>query len=577
VSTLILLSIVLCACRKDAHVPVEIDLTRLALCSVAGKVAAVPVAIEGNYPRLLQPDARPIDFFLRLPSKSELFFDFAHEISLEAVRVSVTSDERADVLSPARHQQGAWRAGMQAFDGKVVRLRFENLSKGPLAWGRPRVVGVGELLEPALPQSPEAEVARPNIVLYVVDALRADHLSVYGYERRTSPHLEKLARRSSLFLNAYSTGADTAGSLPGLFTSLYPAEAQGRLRPAKNAAKHTLAEVFREAGYSTAAFLANTTMKSSLGYARGFDTYEIDGGLVIAEKLHARVLEWLNVSRTKPFFLYVQSMDVHHPYELPPSFSGRFSQNENRTPPELTYLPPGLIEKQRSFWRTMVRSLRPHQYDDAVAYADHELGKLIATLGDRGLRDSTVIVITADHGESLGEGGRYYHGLSLHEEQVHIPLIVSLPWLRAQAREDALVSLVDLGPTLLDIAGIPVPSEFKGRSLLRGYERHKPRAVFGVRRFFRPAAYEWFAREGPWKLHVIGSDARLIHIPSDREESNDKSEEMPITKGFLTHLKWGSIWEYRDRIHEVQRLDAGLDEKERNELNEALRALGYIE
>jgi arylsulfatase A-like enzyme len=575
-------------CRGEEQVPVEVDLTRLSVCRIGNDLAKVPAVSEGSSRKLLQSDESPIDFFLRLPAKSILFFELSPGVSQEAFEITVTSDEREEVLAPLQYTVGAWRAEMRGVDGEVVRLRFENRTEDPLAWGRPRIASMADIEDPVLPPKPRVKTDRPNILLYVVDALRADRLSAYGYERPTSPNLDKLAQRSVIFLNAYSTGANTLGSIPALFTSLPPAEAKGRLRPTKYAVEHTLAEVFQDAGYATAGFQANFLLKPFLGYARGFDTYdtysEFIGGRenkpVEAQKLHERVLQWLSNPRSGPFFIYVQSLDVHSPYEPPFPFLGKFNGDQEFPPPELTYVPEGMSPESLRGWRDAVRRLKPHRYDDAVAYADHELGRLIAALDDLGLRESTVIVITADHGESLGEGGRYLHGFSLHEEQIRIPLIIFLPWMKAPAREDTVVSLIDLGPTLLDIAGIHTPTQFKGHSLLRPESRQQPRSALGARLVSRSGAYEWFVREGPWKLHVIGQRAHLFHVASDPDQQNNLSQEMPIRADYLAHLNWRNTFAFDDQTGKFQGtkgLDQSLSKKERRELKEALQALGYVD
>src|SRR5262249_1431396 len=208
----------------------------------------------------------------------------------------------------------------------------------------------------------------------------------------------------------------------------------------------------------------------ALGFNRGFATYEIVGpqhppqgkGLekASAAELHARVAAWLATprERQRPFFLYVQSFDVHSPYTPPQDFLGRFAGTQENLAPVLTFFPEEMDPATREVFREAVSKLEPWHYDDAIAYNDFELGGLVDRMAALGLRESTVIVVTADHGESLGEGGRFTHGLSLNEELLHIPLIVALPWVERPIRLDnAVVSLVDVEPTLLVLAGIQPP------------------------------------------------------------------------------------------------------------------------
>jgi arylsulfatase A-like enzyme len=232
--------------------------------------------------------------------------------------------------------------------------------------------------------------------------------------------------------------------------------------------------------------------------------------------------------------------------------------------------------KLGEFYRKTVRDLKLQHYDDGIAYADHELGQLLAALTDLGLRDSTAIIITADHGESLGEGGRFLHGLSLNQEQVHVPLLISVPWLREPLRVGSLVSLLDLAPTLLDLAGIPVPAQFKGRSLVRSHPRHEPRIAVGERS--GPKGFqEWFLRQGEWKLIATRRGRSLFHIPSDRLETRDLSEQRPILTRYLTGLLWAGSPAFREVDYQAPPADRHLDEAQLKELEEAGRALGYIE
>ncbi len=499
------------------------------------------------------------------------------------MRVSVTSSERQEVLGLVRDPAGGWRAELQGFDDALVRLRFENRSSGPLSWRRPRIVGVQTLVAPPLPPPPGMEDGVLNYLVYVVDALRADHLSVYGYERRTSPRLEEFARASAVFLEAYSTGPHTANSIPSLFTSVVPSAVEGRLRRSKDAVPHTVAELFRKAGFETAAFQANLVLRKYMGYSRGFTVFrvpsrKVDGRLsaITATELHEYVVRWLERPRNRPFFLFVQSMDVHHPYDPPEPFRGKFGGGDDGPAPELAYLPEDVPPTLREFYRKTTRNLKLQHYDDGIAYADHELGLLLAALTDLGLRDSTAIIITADHGESLGEGGRFLHGLSLNQEQIHVPLLISVPWLGESLRVQSLVSLLDLAPTLLDLAGIPVPTQFKGRSLVRSHPRHEPRIAIGERASLK-GFQEWFVRQEEWKLIATRRSRRLFHIPSDRLEKRDLSQQRPILTRYLTGLLWASSPAFREVDYQAPPSDRHLDEAQLEELEEARRALGYIE
>jgi arylsulfatase A-like enzyme len=580
---LLWLATLLPGCADEERRKITIDLSASPVCHVGGQPARPPTRGGGAEAELLQIDARPIDFYQRLPSESVLFGKLPPGASPDDVRVSVTSSERQEVLGFVPNSTGVWRADLGGFGDAVVRLRLENRSDGPLSWGRLRIAGIETRVAPLLPPPPGTGKQPYNVLVYVVDALRADHLSVYGYERPTSPHLEEFARASAVFLEAHSTGPHTGTSIPSLLTSVVPSEVMGRLLRSEDGVPHTVAELFFDAGFETAGFESNLLLRKYMGYGRGFETFKlfsrtVDGEIacITATELHEHVVHWLEKPRERPFFLFVQSMDVHHPYGPPAPFLGRFGSGHDEAPPELTYLPEDWSPSVGEFYQKMARRLKLQYYDDGIAYADHELGLLFAALTDLGLRDSTVIIITADHGESLGEGGRFLHGLSLNQEQVHVPLLVSVPWLREPLRVHSLVSLLDVAPTLLDLAGIPVPAQFKGRSLMRSHPQHEPRIAVGERT--GPKGFqEWFLRQGEWKLIATRRGRSLFHIPSDRLETRDLSEQRPILTRYLTGLLWANSLAFREPGYQVPSSDRHLDEARLEELEEAGRALGYIE
>jgi arylsulfatase A-like enzyme len=219
-------------------------------------------------------------------------------------------------------------------------------------------------------------------------------------------------------------------------------------------------------------------------------------------------------------------------------------------------------------------------YDATVAYNDHEIGRLLDALRERGLNDRTAVLVTADHGEPLGQRGHYMHGQSLHEEVVHVPVILYLPWQDGGRRVENVVSLLDVAPTLLDLAGVPVPVDFQGSSWLEALPADEAPAALGARvaleftnRSEAPVA--WYVRQGPWKLMMDLERVRLFHLPSDPGEERDVQREHPIQAAYLaSHLASHSPAFQKD-WRKPPPLEAGLTAEEREQLEEALRTLGY--
>jgi arylsulfatase A-like enzyme len=214
----------------------------------------------------------------------------------------------------------------------------------------------------------------------------------------------------------------------------------------------------------------------------------------------------------------------------------------------------------------------PNLYDASVAYADHEIGALVAALEELPGGGRTVVVVTSDHGEPLGQRGDVYHGHSLYEELVHVPLLMLFPWRPEPARVEAIVGLGDLAPTLLDLAGLPVPDEFTGRSLLRPTDVLHPPSAVGSK-----DAEAWYIREGRWKLLLDLEDTRLFDLSADPLETRDVSDRHPVTTEYLTSRLMERTPALLDEWQAPAPMESGLDAAERESLEEALRALGYIE
>lgn len=303
--------------------------------------------------------------------------------------------------------------------------------------------------------APRAAAARkpqpPNVILITLDTVRADRMGFLGSQRGLSPHLDALARQSVVFTQAYSQVPLTTASHATILTGTYPQFHQ------VNDFGVPLAEdlpyapyIFRGNGYHTAAFVGSLVLdpeaRSAPGFERGFDTYDAGfhrrragedryqaierrGGEVVA---HA--LTWLTAHQKGPFFVWVHLYDAHDPYDPPEPYKSRYASAP---------------------------------YDGEIAYVDATVGKLLSWLRLRGLYDGALIAVMADHGEALGEHGEITHGIFLYDETIHVPLLFKMPQERSAAtRVDSRAELVDVLPTLLQTAGIAVPKEVQGESLL---------------------------------------------------------------------------------------------------------------
>ncbi len=305
----------------------------------------------------------------------------------------------------------------------------------------------------------------PDVVLFVVDTLRADRLPTAGYERDTAPNLRALAERGVVFERARapapwtlpSVGSILTGSMPtthgaGVWQLTEGVGPAGRFTPMSLAPDAvTIAGRVRELGYRTIGRSANPYSLKGLG--NGFEEFEVQEGS--ADELVDWAIDRLGPTSERPTLLWLQPMDVHEPHDIPPEFVDRFP-----TPEAGPREPRHEAFENAPFARASpeeLRRFRTHRsavYDGAVAYVDHAFGRLLDALDARGTLDDTWIVFTSDHGEELWDHQRVGHGHTMFEELLHVPLVIAGPGAAAGHRVSTPVSLVDIAPTLLDCLGL---------------------------------------------------------------------------------------------------------------------------
>jgi arylsulfatase A-like enzyme len=326
--------------------------------------------------------------------------------------------------------------------------------------------------------------ARPNVVLVVIDTLRADHLGGYGYARPTSRHLDALAADGVRFARAVTVAPTTFPSVSSLLTSISPLAFH--TPPARDEGippEHTtLAEVFRAHGYRTAAVSGNPIVRrhpqEDRGFDQGFDAFDEECSAHSLDEVapHSapcitrRAVAALDHLGRGPFFLYVHYLDPHHPYAPPPEsdrfsspYTGRWYIKRGLTGPIMWWLydggeDPGIDARDIAHLRDL--------YDGEIASVDADLARLLRAFDARGLRDDTLFVVTSDHGESLMEHRHMGHGASLYETELHVPLIFHWRrrWSGATVRRD-LACTTDVLPTILALVDLPIPAPAQGRAL----------------------------------------------------------------------------------------------------------------
>jgi arylsulfatase A-like enzyme len=345
----------------------------------------------------------------------------------------------------------------------------------------------------------EHERARWNVVLISVDTLRAGHLNCYGYSpRQVTPHIDALARDGILFENHMANAPWTTPSHMSLLTSLLPGAHGVTTYPARMGelgeggtahrlpdARITLAEALQASGRRTAAFTGGRTVDPRFGFSQGFERYETS-----MQKLRPRnmqpLYDWIDASGDRPFFLFWHTFEVHAPYletafldEVLPEATARNlrrgiaratrAATQGAWPPSVE---EALLDRLDAYTLPVCEAL----YAGGVQSMDRWVGQLVRHLRDRGLYDRTLIALTSDHGEQMGERGvdrnangrgiYNAHGHTLYDELLRVPLVIKLPYQdRAGTRVAALTGSIDVMPTVLDVLGLPLPDQMQGGSL----------------------------------------------------------------------------------------------------------------
>ncbi len=351
-----------------------------------------------------------------------------------------------------------------------------------------------------------------------LDTLRCDRLGVYGNDAPLSPFLDEISRSAAVFTHVISQTPSTVTSHRAVFTSRYLSEFSNN----KPGTRDFLAGKLSAAQWRTAAFVDGGLMNRRFGNNPGFQVYDDKGGGL--KRVGAEALAWLDTNPSEPFFLFVHTYDIHCPYTAPAPYTRAFAGSVN----------PGLEMENhcgRNYFNLMELSdaqfsFISGSYNGGVRYCDDILRRFWAALKEKGLLDSSVVVIFSDHGESLGERGYVGHR-QLYDVQLRVPLLLFIPGYSGRLIFDP-VENIDIMPTLLNIFNIPASGLIQGRSLMPLVNGGKTdRTGFGIseNHTFSGRAVTW----NDWKLIVRkhASDDELYHLSVDPDETNNVIGEHP--------------------------------------------------
>jgi len=409
------------------------------------------------------------------------------------------------------------------------------------------VVAVGALL---VVQWRSSAPAIRHVVLISIDTCRADHLSCYGYARPTTPNIDALAKQGYVFSHAMTPIPLTLPAHASMLTGKIPPHHGKR----ENKDVHfdpshvTLAALLKAKGFRTGAFVGSQVLSARLGLNRGFDSYHdrfADKGRPErrAEEVNRAAVTWLETQKDNPVFLFVHYYDPHDSYDPPEPFATRFKESP---------------------------------YAGEIAYTDHCIGQLIATLKRLGMYESALIIVTGDHGEMLGEHGESTHMFFIYQSALRVPLVCKLPGGNSAQTVDALASINDIVPTVCDVLDMPAPVDIQGKSLAPHFGA-KPPAQAEDRYLYceslYPTKYEANSLLGvigrQWK-YIQTTRPELYDLQADPNEETNLVESRPDQARVLReHL--AQILAQTIRVDKGP-ADASLD----TESLRQLQSLGYV-
>ena len=385
-----------------------------------------------------------------------------------------------------------------------------------------------------------------HVVLISLDTCRADHLSCYGYARPTTPNIDALAKKGYLFSNTITPIPLTLPAHTSMLTGTIPPH-HGKHEnkdPYFDPSHVTLAQLLKTKGYITGGFVGSQIMNGSFGLSRGFDTYDdrFDQSERRAEEVNRAAFEWLEKQKDSPVFLFLHYYDPHDDYDPPEPFATTFKES---------------------------------LYAGEIAYTDHCIGEVFAKLKSLGMYESSLIIVTSDHGEMLGEHGEITHMYFIYQSAMMVPFVCKLPGSNAAQRIDDLASIIDIVPTVCDLLDIDPPAGIQGKNLAGYFSNTPPRS--GTRVLYceslYPTKYEANSLLGlmskRWK-YIQTTRSELYDLQEDPGEQTNLVNAQPHRARILKE-RLAQILEQTVRP-EKTREEAPLDA----EVLKHLRSLGYI-
>ncbi len=471
--------------------------------------------------------------------------------------------------------------------------------------------------------SPLKGTNHPSVILITLDTFRADHMSLYGYERDTTPNIRKFSEEATTYTNAIAASDLTLSTHASIFTGLYARQhgahtgfvedLLGWGRPLDTKFK-TLTEILVDNGYLSMGVVGNYGyLGGYFGLDQGFDYFDERKGVPFlgyvkpfyvrqgvqnilikfvppayfdllfrkAEEINGEAFHLINKvnQNNQPFFLFINYMDAHWPYIPPPPFDTLYPGKAGRK--ITTVAREKLAQEALTLRKSVTAEERNHfisQYDGGIAYIDFHFGKLLEMLREKSIYDNTLIVITSDHGETFGGNNFIDHGVSVYQNQTHVPLIIKYPGSKKKIVEEKTVSSVDILPTILDVLDFETPKDVHGESLLN-MDNQNVRDIISES-FPNSSLLNNHKRFHRYERAIISDSFKFISSTTGKKELYNFTED-PNEKRNLYNPKESISRELDRRLAEwvkTVKEKPGLPSKKLNKgAAEQLKALGYIQ
>jgi len=508
---------------------------------------------------LVIPSGREVNYFFALPSKAGVGWK---SVDLdEGAQLQIVLKRRhgeAQTLDFTEPQVKGFLAFTDPEDSPYCSVKLKCIgTEGHQARIRKPVIRAMAMEQeaPATSKSRSITKNRPNIIIYLVDTLRKDHLGVYGYSRPVSPALDAFSQHAVIFDRAFTQSPWTRASVASIMTGQEPQVhgVNGRDDKVPDRAL-MLAEVLEKGGYETAAFITNGNVKQIFGFGQGFETFtQCRGQDYRSDRLNAKIFEYLDQrDDSRPLFIYAHAMDPHAPYVPPDRIRNKMARDVRKEAMDFCSSMDGLHMLNRKRKRLLKRgkTLDPELtrevlelYDGEILSNDEGFGAFVKALKAHHLFENSIIVFVADHGEAFWDHGIWSHGNSLDAELTDCPLVIKGVGEQQGRRSLQLTQHIDLFSTALDYAGIPIPKGVQGHSLrhiLDGGAPSEVAPVFAVLDLDDLLAYS--LQTSDWKLivpkavpktYAPGTKIRLYHHSQDPGELHDLAEAEPEIRGYL--------------------------------------------